>query len=274
MKFEFYRFRFHFQALDSLYFPRYKSGNTLRGALGILLRSEVSQPDYARLFEPRTLAEQGPSGLAEWPRPFVFRASHLDGLTIAPGQGFSFDLHYFDLRIPGADLFTVAFRRLATEGLGPGRGRAELRSVEEAMVNIDLSETSPPVETVQLRFVTPTELKSGASVARSPEFGILFARLRDRISTLRSLYGGGPLDLDFRAVGERAGRVELRHSALEWIDAERRSSRTGQRHALGGFVGEVEFAGDLTEFVPFLTLGQWVGVGRQTSWGKGEYSMR
>jgi len=39
---------------------------------------------------------------------------------------------------------------------------------------------------------------------------------------------------------------------------------------LGGFVGEVEYQGELGEFVVYLRLGKWVGVGRQTVWGKGE----
>jgi CRISPR/Cas system endoribonuclease Cas6 (RAMP superfamily) len=39
---------------------------------------------------------------------------------------------------------------------------------------------------------------------------------------------------------------------------------------LGGFTGEIEYQGELGEFLPWLRAGQWVGVGRQTVWGKGE----
>jgi hypothetical protein len=35
-------------------------------------------------------------------------------------------------------------------------------------------------------------------------------------------------------------------------------------------VGEAEYEGELGEFVPYLKAGKWVGVGRQTVWGKGE----
>jgi hypothetical protein len=35
-------------------------------------------------------------------------------------------------------------------------------------------------------------------------------------------------------------------------------------------VGEVEYQGELDEFMAYLRLGKWVGVGRQTVWGKGE----
>jgi hypothetical protein len=54
------------------------------------------------------------------------------------------------------------------------------------------------------------------------------------------------------------------------MDIERRSSRTGQVHPIGGFVGEAEYEGDLAEFVPYLHAARWTGVGRQTVWGKGE----
>ena len=37
----------------------------------------------------------------------------------------------------------------------------------------------------------------------------------------------------------------------------------------GGFVGEADYEGNLTEFVPFLKAAEWTGVGRHTVWGKG-----
>jgi len=48
----------------------------------------------------------------------------------------------------------------------------------------------------------------------------------------------------------------------------------GQRHPLGGFVGEAEYEGELAEFLPYLRLGKWVGVGRQTVWGRGNGVLR
>ena len=45
-------------------------------------------------------------------------------------------------------------------------------------------------------------------------------------------------------------------------------------HSIGGFVGEAEYEGDLAEFVPYLRVAKWTGVGRQTVWGKGEVEVR
>jgi CRISPR/Cas system endoribonuclease Cas6 (RAMP superfamily) len=54
-------------------------------------------------------------------------------------------------------------------------------------------------------------------------------------------------------------------------ERERRSSRTGQTHSIGGFVGSAEYEGDdLAEFLPWLEVARYTGVGRQAVWGKGE----
>jgi hypothetical protein len=307
LTFEFYRFRFYFRSAGTLFFPAYKSGNIVRGAFGGIFRKLVCIPSchdaktcdirancpYARVFEPQAARGEGPSGLVDWPRPFVFRAAHLDGRTVLQEDAFHFDVHIFDVRDPALPYFVLAFAQLAREGLGPGRGRAELTRVDQLDLNearvaqvfdgeqflmpeqaapniVDLSEATEHVGRVWVRFATPTELKAGHQVADRPEFGILFGRLRDRISTLRALYGAGPLEIDFRAMGERAVTVRMTRCELQRTEVERLSSRTGQWHPLGGFVGEAEYEGELGEFLPYLRLGKWVGVGRQTVWGKGE----
>lgn len=259
MTFELIRLCLHFRAVESLFFPPGKAGNVLRGAFGMMLRQTAYAPDYERIFAPRSAG--GPSGLGDSPRPFVFRAAQLDGRTIAPGAAFHFDVHLFDTRPGLRPQFAAAFAHWA---------RAELTWVEQQDVAIDFNGPVEHAARVRVEFVTPAELKAAQQLASRPEFSILFARLRDRISTLRTLYGPGPLDIDFRGMGERAAAVRLTRCELQWHEAERRSSRTGQTHPLGGFTGVAEYDGDLGAFLPYLRAGQWTGVGRQTVWGKGE----
>ena len=258
--FDLIRLRLHFRAAGSLYFPPGKAGNTLRGAFGMLLQRTAEAPEYARIFEPRATGA-GPSGLADPPRPFVFRAAHLNGQTIARGDEFHFDAHLFDTQADFERDFIAAFAVWQ---------RAEVISAERQPVSIEFAGLMESAARVRVTFVTPTELKP----AVRPEFRVLFARLRDRVSTLRALYGPGPLDIDFRALGERAARVALARCELTWHSTDRRSTRTGQTHPIGGFTGLAEYqAGyddDLSEFLPYLRAGQWTGVGRQTVWGKGE----
>ncbi len=281
-------------ARDAIHFPPGKSGNILRGAFGNILRKIVCAPDcpgapqcpnrascfYARMFEPAALAP-GPSGLGDWPRPFVFRAMHLGGRTIEPGEPFFFDLNLFEMRQPAIERLALAFAELARTGIGPGRGRAELSAAaviphgegsENGPIRIELSKAAAASH-LRIRFVTPTELKSGGAILDRPEFGVLASRIRDRVSILRELYDAGPLEIDFRAFGERASLVRMARCEIEHVPLSRRSSRTGQEHPIGGFVGEAEYEGDVGEFVPYLIAAKWTGVGRQTVWGKGEIAI-
>src|SRR5437764_114644 len=131
LRFEFFRYRFHFRAIDQVHLPHGKSANVVRGAFGNALGEAVPADVYARLFEPGASLGPAPSGLADWPRPFVLRVAHLDGLAIQPGDSFFLDAHVFDLHRPALGHFRAAFVRLAEKGLGPGRGRATLERAEQ-----------------------------------------------------------------------------------------------------------------------------------------------
>lgn len=283
MQFEFCRVRFNFTARDTIRFPRAKPGNVLRGAFGAMFRRIACTPEcrdartcgrrhecaYARIFEPAAAAP-GPSGFADWPRPFVFRAAHLDAQTVAPGAPFHFDVNLFLLSERVIDYLSCAFAELAREGLGAGRGRAVLHSVDPLRQTVSLDADPDASKRVGVRFVTPTELKADSDIVERPEFGVLMARIRDRLSTLRALYGEGPLEMDYAAFGRRASAVRMTVCELTLVHASRVSARTGQRHTLDGFTGRAEYEGELREFVPFLRAARFSGVGRQTAWGKGE----
>jgi hypothetical protein len=301
-------FRFKFVALEAVYFPEGKAGNILRGAFGSIFRRLACIPDcteaktceiaaecaYALAFEPRQqwAETSGPSGLADWPRPFVFRALHLDGKRIVPGAEFYFDVVLFEPPEKVLPYFVLAFRALAEAGIGPARGRAVLSCVAELLTGVPVydgkrmqncalsglafeffGDAGESIDKLRVKFLTPTELKAAGELVDAPEFPVLLRRLRDRISNLRLLYQGGPLEVDFAALGKAAEGVRLSRRSLRRVEVERSSSRTRMSHPLGGFVGEVEYEGDLSPFLPYMRAGEWTGVGRQTVWGKGHFAI-
>jgi len=306
MDFKFYPLRFEFIAKQSLFFPPGKASNILRGALGMIFRGIACVPEcrqsgdarsceirhlcpYARTFEP-VGESSGPSGFADSPRPFVFRARHLDGRTIQPGQPFYFDLNLFSLEPDIVNYFVLTFAALSREGLGPGRGRAELQCVRKLIgeqtiysstkeimagplepVTLSLEPNASAPDKIRIDFLSPTELKHAHKIAERPEFPILFGRIRDRIGTLRALYGEGPIEMDYQASGNRAALVRMTNCEMKREESGRRSSRTGQVHSIGGFTGTADYEGDLTEFFPWLEAARYTGVGRQAVWGKGEF---
>ena len=280
MTFDLISLRFHFRARTPIQFGPYASGNTLRGILGAGLRRiyctsecpghsgeraracplNASCP-YGQIFEPSPSPE-GPSGLADPPRPFVLRAAHLDDRAIAAGEPFWFDINLFDTRKLSIEHLTRAFAEFAL-----------LESVEQRPISLSLEPAASEVKRVRVEFRTPTQLKVAGTVGE-PDFATLFARLQDRISTLRALYGSGPLASDFRRMRERAAQIRTIGCQLQNISAKRRSSRTGQVHSIGGFIGTAEYEGELDEFVPYLEAARWTGVGRQCVWGKGELALQ
>jgi hypothetical protein len=247
---------FRLTAQRLIRFPAGSPGNVLRGALGDALRELSSPEEYARIFHPSSPGA-GPSGLSDWPRLFVLRAPGLSGRSVQPGESFCFGLHLFDTASGHAalDPVTRAFAHWAAVG-----------SVEQAKVSVDLNPRDVPVSLLRIDFQTPTDLKQSPA----PRFDVLLARIRDRVSTLRGLYGAGPLAIDFRGLVERARSVETVRCELKRTGVQRRSTRTGQRHAIGGFTGFAEYQGDLAEFLPYLEAARWTGVGRHCSWGNGQ----
>ena len=261
--------RYHFRMGEPLRFPSGKAGNLLRGAVGRILKTQY--PDaYARIFDP---SGAGPSGIADAPRPFVLRVSHLEAEDFPAGGTVDFRVNIFEEKGEFLPVFENVFRRMASEGLGPGHVRAEWINTDTGLREISLAPEPGGVGRVYLSFRTPTELKVEGAIVSKPAFFVLFRRLRNRISTLRTLYGAGPLPVDFRGMGRRAETIELLRYDVRNFHAERLSRRTGQVHAIGGFVGTAEYAGDLGEFLPYLRAGQYTGVGRQTVWGKGEIAV-
>lgn len=253
---------------------------------------------YARVFAPTADAD-APSGLGDPPRPFVLRARRLEGRAFQPGQRFDFDLHVFSMDPDVLACFVLTFAALAGQGIGPRRSRAELKrvvrlaapGVTECVVfdgtnappaGLDpavLSLNAAPAEAgsaptkIQVEFVSPTELKYQNRVTHRPDFPVLFGRIRDRVATLRALYGEGPLDLDIRESNLRSSAIRMTRCDLHVIEIERRSGHTGQKHPIGGFLGFAEYEGDLAAFLPWLEACRWTGVGRHAVWGNGEIAV-
>jgi hypothetical protein len=275
VQFELLHCRFHFTAIDEIRFPRAQAGNTVRGALGDLLRAlpcvpgceaehsaDIRNCAYERIFKPLRSTEL-PPGFGDPPRPFVIRTAHLDGLRVTPTESFFIDVHLF--APDELNWFTEAFRRFNVRG-----ARAELVSVDARPIKLSLDSDGDAGNRCTVHFKTPTELKFHGRESAPLEFHVLFKRVRDRVSALNSLYGREQIDVEFQQLGVFAESVRIVSSSIQHHHRERTSSRSGQTHPIGGFTGSVSYEGDFATFAPWLRVAEWTGVGRQTTWGKGE----
>ena len=275
---------FEFRAKDRIGFDEGKAGNTWRGGFGFALKKRfcgektLDAPcrcappcPYSRIFEPTW--EGGPSGFQEPPRAFVIRAFNLDGRKFEPGEKFGFSLHLFSQDSDWRNAIQAAVGEAGAAGLGTTKARVEMTGIRAEDLSVPLHSKDNPPSRLVVEFLTPLEIKTEGRVIASPQFGLMFRRLRDRISSILSVYQNGSPECDFRALAELADKITSENVEWQQCNATRRSMRTGQKHSIGGQIGKYELSGDFSTILPWLEAGVFTGVGRQTAWGKGAYRL-
>jgi hypothetical protein len=248
------------------------------------------------------------------PRPFIFRPPLGSETTYRPGDSFDFTLTLLGRAVHYLPYFVLAFREVTREGIGLNRAACELEQVEalapenagpetwpaspaNLQVVYDSEEDlfrQPPSLTLAdwvrprlhqwtdtqrrftISFLTPTYLKFKERAVLKPDFHHLFKRVRDRLNALCTFFGPGPIDADFKALGERAEQVRTVEANVHWRERSRRSSKTGQRHELSGFIGEciyefppAESESCNLELLRWIICGEFLHAGRHTAWGNG-----
>lgn len=229
------------------------------------------------------------------PRPFVLKPPLETKETYLRDERLSFDLVVVGKAKDYLPYFIVTFKELSHAGLGRGRTACELSSVEaipahgepatvysssDNMVRPprdtirwpDLLSNGGPqknVRKIKLKFLTPTALKVDGRLVERPVFSHVLKRLRDRVNALSYFYCGQGLDIDFKAFGDMADKVVTIEDRTCWVNSARYSKRRDVEHDLSGFIGEASFEGELEPFIPYLSLGEYLHVGKNAVFGSG-----
>ena len=232
------------------------------------------------------------------PRPFVFKPPLETKTRYLPGEPVVFEWVLVGRAIAYLTYFIVAFQELGAGGFGPNRARCQLSLIEALKPNgqtdvvydgrdstvhpqphaipwrslMDQARTWPAVNEIRLRFLTPTTLKAEGRLVAVPRFHHLLKRLRDRLNALAYFHCGEALDLDFRALGEKAEQIQTLPTQSRWVDRSRHTRR-GFTQKLSGFIGEVTYRGELQPFLPLLLLGEYTHVGKNAAFGNGWYRL-
>lgn len=299
------------RAEDSLLLPAYK-GATLRGGFGVAFKDAVcvvehrtcercllrSQCAYPYVFE--TPVPEGTTRMRKYPaapHPFVFLPPLEEKTRYRAGETLTFDMTLIGKGAAYLPYFIYAFERLGRHrGFGKGRGRFSVAAVlwrtpqgEAVPIYTETSRTLsaafrpvtirdllpdvPSTDVWALRFVTPTRLVYCEAPVSKPDFHVIVRGLLRRLSNLTYFHCGTDLRLDFRMLIAAAESVETVESAVRWYDWERYSTRQDRRMKMGGFIGRMQYRGDLRPFLPFLRLGEVLHIGKHSSFGMGHYVM-
>ncbi len=221
------------------------------------------------------------------PHPFVIEPPLDRQGTYEPGEPIEFSLILIGRKAREfLPYFIFAFETLGRMGIGKGKGRYILESVrsngnviytqEERNLGapgpcLSIPDEHRPTHRLGLKFITPTRIVYNERLIPEPDFHHIVRNLLRRLSSLSYFHCGKELDLNYTGLIERAEKIKTVKKDIKWMDIPRYSTRQKTYMKLGGFVGEVEFEGDLTEFMPYLRLGEVVHIGKATSFGLGKY---
>jgi hypothetical protein len=202
------------------------------------------------------------------PNPFVLAPPWEEGRLLPAGGETGIRLVLIGRAVEHAGFARQAVVEAGLRGLGPDRGALDLLAVDPATPPA----TPPCPEHVEITLSTPLRLvEAGRLVGPSGlRPGHLLLSLLRRVSTLAERHGRVRLDLDCRALKERAEAAKFTATTLRWAEWARWSGRQQALLRMGGRLGRVSLPlRGVEPFWPFLGLAQWVYVGKGATMGLG-----
>lgn len=306
MRYPLARYRFEFSVTNSIRLPEY-AGSTLRGAFGHALRSLAcmtraktcdgcmlaSSCAYTHLFEPQK-PTTGTLVLSTPPVPYIIEPPAWGAKHYAPGQKIVFHFTLVGNAVAQLPLCIMAWRRAFARGIGPGDGTAEIIQVvheTQAQENtiytmgevvkqhphlIELpAQTAPP--SVTLQFITPLRLQDNGRALPPNKLTPrpLITGLVRRASLLAEHYHGITLysPIQLTEISNAANHTQAEIN-MQWQDWTRRSARQQRTMQLGGCTGQMTLKGDLSPFWDAIRIGELLHVGKEASFGLGQYRIQ
>jgi hypothetical protein len=298
-----------YQAEQRCRLPAYK-GSTLRGVLGHALRdlsclalqrdcADCRQPDRCpagALFD----ATRAPHVVSfDQPAPYVVTPPLDEREIYSPGDRLAFGLTLIGKGRAWSSWVVAALARLGGYGLGPFRSTWRLSSLAtegppgtrtELHPGAELWGQALPVMTgdelnaaslaacgrvprqAALRFLSPTDFQVRKRRIDHLDGPTLISRLLRRIGSLAETHAGVDLrGYSFAPLLDAAATLRISQQKLVVRGLERYSNRQQQRHPLHGFVGSVLLEDIPPILWPYIAVGQWVHVGKGSTFGMGKY---
>jgi len=304
--------RARFGARELVELPDYV-GSTLRGAFSAALKSSSCKGNetracqdscgwpglcaYGALMET-PVPENAPGrleGSRFAPHPVVLTAPGVGGVLF-PGDTFELDVTLIGKGAARVKETITALVRMASLGIGKGRGELVLRAVtdvssgksiwsEDQPDELDLAALSPTnlslpssepssartPSRLHLTLSTPLQLSRGGNMVERLDAGELAYACADRFRLLDGMHGSGDFSLDAGGIAKqiRGLDIEVTHHDLRRLDIDRYSSRQRRKHALSGLIGDIVFEGEVSQLASLLQIATTVHIGKKTSFGFG-----
>ena len=290
-----------------IYLPEYK-GSTIRGSFGHIFKqvactcqTEKHEEDciYSYVFE--TSPPKDTVVLRKYesiPRPFVFETIYDPRTYFSPGERLAFSFTLFGKAIEYLPYFVYSLQEMGKQGLGKFKQSMSLRQVFQLNVYRDFEilvydgnkeriynawkplygeeilnkvNVNGDKQDLTVHFITPTRIKSkGEYKEVAPDFDELMKSIVRRFSAISYFHQDMILEMDYKSFFELSSHIKLLKQNSVWTDWERYSNRQNERIKLGGITGQALYSGDFKLFSNWLTIAEWIHVGKNPVFGLGK----
>ena len=301
------RYRFTFLVTEAIRLNEY-AGSMLRGGFGHALRQVacmtrareckgcaiIAGCPYARVFAPHEIPRDAAAfaTIREIPVPYVIEAP-LGGANVCqPGELLSFEMVLLGKAIDDLPIITLAWQRAFGRGMGTTEGKGELLQVEhqnpsgwQVVLDREKPVLQPHNATVattavdsprdfHLTLTTPLRIQRQKAIVgpRDITAALFLRNLLRRVSFIGQFHLGLDLSQNIAALNALADSVQ-EERRLVWQEWKRYSSRQQQEMDLGGLKGHWLLKQVPPQLQPFIHLGEWLHVGKETMFGLGGYKL-
>lgn len=282
---------------DELYLPSFK-GSSFRGVIGRTLRKALcvlkTYKDcrqcplylncyYAYIFETIPNPEKPlPFNLHKYPsipHPFVIKPPEEKKTLYKKGETFSIKIVLIGKATAYEPHFILAMRLAGEHGIGKGNRKFFITNysstgIFKQSITFDLNSNHPSISELTLQLLTPLRLIYEKKLVKNLEFHHIIRALLRRITILYYFHVSENIpEIPVKGLINLAEKIKTVQSNLKWFDWERYSYRQNRRMVLGGLIGDITFAGELSPFYTLLKAGEIFHAGKNTSFGLGKYKI-
>ena len=129
----------------------------------------------------------------------------------------------------------------------------------------------------EIAFLTPLRIKKNGKLVNPTTFDFksLLTNILRRITLLSYFYGKEwkISNDEIKDIINHSKSVRVLKNELGWLELERYSSRSKTFMPMGGIVGKVKLSSEAGQFLPYLKVGEFSQVGKNTSFGHGYYNV-
>ena len=299
------RYRLTFRVTETIHFPEY-AGSMIRGAFGRALRKiacMTRQSDckscplyrscpYTAIFETPPPEGEALQKFSQIPNAYVIEPPVWGKRAVEVGEELTFGFILFGRARDQLALVIYALQRAFHFDVG--HGKADLLAVHRVDLNTDgktadqliytremervaahdqtTTLSIPKTDSVTIRVMTPMRIQKNGRPLGPEDLtprAVLMTLIR-RVTLLSFYQNGESIELDYTALARETDGVDMVVD-MGWKDWTRYSSRQKQTMSLGGVVGTIKFKNLSPLMRIFLTVGTLTHIGKNASFGMGQY---